>query len=226
MPRSSGETGEGLRRSVGRLGLEVLGWLLVLAGLAGILLPGPGVLLLALGLWVHARHYRWAARLVDPVRRAARRAVEASVKSVPRVAVAAALSLGLVAAGLAWGIRPGAPRGGRSRTTGGSPAAGPPVARSSSAVPSRSGRWAGVFCNERVEANLATRHLVDGPAQTPASAAGEADAGRQQCRLCGTRSRRVPGPGHTDVRGATSRRRDHNPSHRVALVTLPGERLC
>ena len=109
MPRSSGETGEGLRRSVGRLGLEVLGWLLVLAGLAGILLPGPGVLLLALGLWVHARHYRWAARLVDPVRRAARRAVEASVKSVPRVAVAAALSLGLVAAGLAWGIRPGAP---------------------------------------------------------------------------------------------------------------------
>ncbi len=92
-----------------RLGLEILGWLLIAAGVAAIILPGPGLLLLALGLWVLARYYRWADRLLDPVKRAAYRGAAESVTSWPRILLSTVLALALIGVGVVWGIRPAAP---------------------------------------------------------------------------------------------------------------------
>ena len=92
-----------------RIGLEILGWLLVAAGVAALILPGPGLLLLALGLWVLAKTYEWADRLLDPVKRAAYRGAAEGVKSWPRIIMSTTLALGLIAVGVIWGIRPAAP---------------------------------------------------------------------------------------------------------------------
>jgi hypothetical protein len=92
-----------------RIGQEILGWLLLAAGVAALVLPGPGLLLLALGLWVLAKNYRWADRLLDPVKRAAYRGAAESVTSWPRIILSTVLALALVAVGIFWGIRPPAP---------------------------------------------------------------------------------------------------------------------
>jgi hypothetical protein len=92
-----------------RIGLEILGWLLLAAGVAALVLPGPGLLLLALGLWVLAKNYRWADRLLDPVKRAAYRGAAESVTSWPRIVLSTLLALALIAVGVYWGIRPSPP---------------------------------------------------------------------------------------------------------------------
>lgn len=92
-----------------RIGLEILGWLLLAAGVAALILPGPGLLLLALGLWVLAKNYRWADRLLDPVKRAAYRGASESVTSWPRIILSTLLALGLIGLGVYWGVRPAVP---------------------------------------------------------------------------------------------------------------------
>jgi uncharacterized protein (TIGR02611 family) len=47
----------------------VLGFFLLLAGGAMLLLPGPGWLTIALGLALLAREYHWARRLLDRLKR-------------------------------------------------------------------------------------------------------------------------------------------------------------
>ncbi|RYE73750.1 MAG: hypothetical protein EOO74_12580, partial [Myxococcales bacterium] len=50
-----------------RLVLEIVGWLLVVLGIAALVLPGPGLLLLAGGLAILSQQYEWAEKRVDPV---------------------------------------------------------------------------------------------------------------------------------------------------------------
>ncbi len=102
-------SGASSNSKVARVGLEILGWLLLAAGVAALILPGPGLLLLALGLWVLAKNYRWADRLLDPVKRAAYRGASEGVKTWPRIIASTLLALGLIALGIIWGIRPAAP---------------------------------------------------------------------------------------------------------------------
>jgi len=92
-----------------RIGQEIVGWLLMAAGVAALVLPGPGLLLLALGLWVLARNYRWADRLLDPVKRAAYRGAAAGVTTWPRIIMSTLLALALIGLGVVWGIRPSPP---------------------------------------------------------------------------------------------------------------------
>ncbi len=92
-----------------RLALEVLGWLLVVAGLAALVLPGPGLLLLAAGLWVHSQSYEWADRMLDPVKRAAYKGAADSVQSWPRIVMSSLFALGISGVGVVWGLHPGAP---------------------------------------------------------------------------------------------------------------------
>ena len=82
-PVGMGRTGRTF--NVSRIGLEILGWLLLAAGVAALVLPGPGLLLLALGLWVLAKNYQWADKLLDPVKRAAYRGASEGVKTWPRI---------------------------------------------------------------------------------------------------------------------------------------------
>ena len=51
-----------------RIGLEILGWVLLLLGMAAIFLPGPGLLGIFAGLALLSQQYEWAERRVEPVR--------------------------------------------------------------------------------------------------------------------------------------------------------------
>jgi len=92
-----------------RLVLETLGWVLLLAGLAAIFLPGPGLLGIFAGLALLSQQYAWARRWVEPVKLRALKGAAEGVSTVPRIL----LSLGgvavLVACGVLWIMSPPAP---------------------------------------------------------------------------------------------------------------------
>jgi hypothetical protein len=92
-----------------RILLEVLGWLFVVLGLAALVLPGPGLLLLFLGLALLSRQYEWARRRVEPVRLRALRSAADGVASWPRLLMSVGFALGLAAVGLLWIFDPPTP---------------------------------------------------------------------------------------------------------------------
>ena len=90
------------------LGL-VVGWLLVLIGLAALVLPGPGLLALVAGLAVLAQQYEWARRWLQPVRRKAFAAAAQGVRNTGTIIASFTGALLLMALGVLWGLRPGVP---------------------------------------------------------------------------------------------------------------------
>lgn len=98
--------------SVRRAALTVAGFALLAVGVALLVLPGPGLLLVLAGLVVLANEYPWASRKIKPVRRRALRAARESVASPLRITGSAVAGLGLVGAGIAWIVAPSLPFGG------------------------------------------------------------------------------------------------------------------
>ncbi|MBU6312115.1 MAG: TIGR02611 family protein [Actinomycetales bacterium] len=85
----------------------LLGMGLVLAGIAMLVLPGPGWASIILGLIVLASEYAWARRVLDPARRWAKKAADAALD--PRVRkrnsiIGSVIVLAMVGAG-AWYVR-------------------------------------------------------------------------------------------------------------------------
>lgn len=87
----------------------VAGWALVLLGVAALILPGPGLLLLFAGVALLAREYTWAERWVAPVRTRAIDTAEQSVRTPGRIAISMLGGLGIVATGVLWGLDPAIP---------------------------------------------------------------------------------------------------------------------
>src|SRR3546814_18121956 len=50
-----------------RIALEIIGWTLVLAGIAALVLPGPGLLMMFGGMVVLSQRYEWAERRLEPI---------------------------------------------------------------------------------------------------------------------------------------------------------------
>ena len=98
-----------MRRAARRVLLEVVGWALVLAGVAALVLPGPGLLLLAAGLFVLSQQYEWAERRVDPILDRALISAAVGVESLWKVALSVLFALGLGACGVLWIASPAAP---------------------------------------------------------------------------------------------------------------------
>ncbi|NYI44489.1 hypothetical protein BJ993_001569 [Nocardioides aromaticivorans] len=92
-----------------RILLEILGWVLLLAGIAAMVLPGPGLLLMAAGLAVLSQQYTWAERLLDPVLLRALRAAAEGVETWPRIIASTLGALGLGAFGALWIVKPDVP---------------------------------------------------------------------------------------------------------------------
>ena len=88
----------------------VAGWILVLAGLAALVLPGPGLLLLLCGLVLLAREYTWAQKWVDPVERRAVKLAHANVQTWRSIVLSGFAALALLAVGIVWGINPAIPK--------------------------------------------------------------------------------------------------------------------
>lgn len=85
-----------------RVAVSTAGWLVTLVGVVLFPLPGPGLLLIALGLWLLATQHEWAARRVDQVRIQALRGAARSVATVPRAIWSTLVSVALAASGLLW----------------------------------------------------------------------------------------------------------------------------
>ncbi|MBZ6257079.1 hypothetical protein KVH22_16230 [Streptomyces olivaceus] len=98
--------------SVRRTLLGVLGALVLVVGVALLVLPGPGLLLVLAGVVLLARAVPALDRFVAPVRVRAMRAAEESVSSGWRIAGSVLVGVFLVAAGVVWGLVPGLPYSG------------------------------------------------------------------------------------------------------------------
>ena len=96
-------------KAVRRVVLEVVGWILVVGGIAALVLPGPGLLLLVAGLAVLSEQYEWAERRLEPVKVMAYKAAADGVQTWPRIIASCAGAIALGAVGVYWGIRPDAP---------------------------------------------------------------------------------------------------------------------
>lgn len=92
-----------------RTGLEVLGWTLVVLGIAALVLPGPGLLMLFAGMVVLSQQYEWAERRLEPVKRSAFRAAAEGVKTWPRILLSGASALVVIGVGITWGLQPAMP---------------------------------------------------------------------------------------------------------------------
>ena len=94
------------------------GGLLLIAGVALLVLPGPGLLLVLGGLIVLANAFPAVQRFVAPVERRAVQAAEQSVSSPLRIVFSAGTGLVLIAAGVVWGLKPDLPLGGWATGSG------------------------------------------------------------------------------------------------------------
>ena len=61
-------------RSARRIAITVIGGLFVLAGLAMLVLPGPGILIIVVGFAILGTEYAWAAAALERTKRAATKA--------------------------------------------------------------------------------------------------------------------------------------------------------
>ena len=100
-----------------RVILTVIGAALFLVGVALLVLPGPGLLLVLAGLLILASVFPALERYVEPVRRQAMRTADESVSSPWRIAGTIAFGLFMIAAGVVWGVVDALPLSGWSTGT-------------------------------------------------------------------------------------------------------------
>ncbi|WP_243716637.1 PGPGW domain-containing protein [Actinomadura sp. KC345] len=89
--------------------LAVIGGTVLLTGIALLVLPGPGMLLVLAGLLILARAIPSVERFVEPVRVRAIQAAEESVTSWWRLTGSVLTGLALIGAGVVWGLDPRLP---------------------------------------------------------------------------------------------------------------------
>ncbi|MEO7443383.1 MAG: PGPGW domain-containing protein [Acidimicrobiales bacterium] len=73
-----------LVRNSRRIAISVAGGVVLLAGLVMLALPGPGLLVVALGFAILGTEYAWAAAALERTKKATRRAGQAAKSVVPR----------------------------------------------------------------------------------------------------------------------------------------------
>lgn len=89
--------------------VTVLGWVLLVVGVAALILPGPGLLLMLAGLAVLSQEYEWAERRVEPLKEKAFEVAAAGVQTWARILGSTLSALVLVGIGIAWMVDPAIP---------------------------------------------------------------------------------------------------------------------
>ena len=92
-----------------RIGLEAVGWLLLVAGVAALVLPGPGLIMVFAGLAVLSQQYEWAERRLDPIKYRALKGAAESVETPLRIALSSVGVLVLIGCGVLWIVGPDQP---------------------------------------------------------------------------------------------------------------------
>ncbi|EFQ84433.1 putative transmembrane protein (CHP02611) [Aeromicrobium marinum DSM 15272] len=98
-----------MMRTAKRVALETVGWILVVAGVAALVLPGPGLILLFAGVAVLSQQYEWAERQVDPLKYRAMKGAAYGVASWSRIALSLLGVSWLAACGVVWLVDPDQP---------------------------------------------------------------------------------------------------------------------
>ncbi|KAA1422850.1 hypothetical protein FE697_011910 [Mumia zhuanghuii] len=99
----------GLASWVRATGVELVGWLLVVTGVAALVLPGPGLLMMVAGLAVLSNRYEWAERRVEPIKVKAFDAARFGVETWPRIALSVLGACIVMAFGVIWWVGPKVP---------------------------------------------------------------------------------------------------------------------
>ncbi|WP_370617984.1 PGPGW domain-containing protein [Mumia sp. Pv 4-285] len=99
----------GLASWVRATGVELIGWLLVVTGVAALVLPGPGLLMMVAGLAVLSNRYEWAERRVEPIKEKAFEAARFGVETWPRIALSVLGACIVMAFGVIWWVGPTVP---------------------------------------------------------------------------------------------------------------------
>lgn len=102
--RNTGNRGK-LKRGL----LIAAGFVLLGVGIALLVLPGPGLLLVLGGLVLLSNEFEWANKLTEPVREKAWQGAIESVASPLRVCGSVLAGLALLAAGVVWMLVPSLP---------------------------------------------------------------------------------------------------------------------
>lgn len=98
-----------MKAAAKRIGLEVLGWTLLVAGIAALVLPGPGLLMVFGGLAVLSQQYEWAERRLDPIKYRALKGAAESVETPLRIAFSCLGVVFITACGVVWIVGPDQP---------------------------------------------------------------------------------------------------------------------
>jgi uncharacterized protein (TIGR02611 family) len=69
-----------MTRNGKRIGITIAGFAVVLAGIAMLVLPGPGLLIICVGLAILSTEYVWAQRMLNTARAKAEQAKDAVLK--------------------------------------------------------------------------------------------------------------------------------------------------
>ncbi|MDO9377714.1 MAG: PGPGW domain-containing protein [Nocardioidaceae bacterium] len=91
------------------IGLQALGWLLLVLGVAALVLPGPGLLMMFAGMVVLAQENEWAERRLEPLKRRAFEAAAEGVKTWPRIVASCLSAVAVAAVGVYWIVQPPPP---------------------------------------------------------------------------------------------------------------------
>jgi uncharacterized protein (TIGR02611 family) len=111
-PVSSAEQARRHQRAVKaarKIAVTILGVAVLAAGLAMVVLPGPGLLVIVLGLFILSLEFEWAARRLDQARDKALDAAHKTAASRTQSAFALFSSLVLVGAGVFLGLNKSVP---------------------------------------------------------------------------------------------------------------------
>lgn len=98
-----------MRSAAKRITLEGVGWVLLVAGIAALILPGPGLLMLFGGVAILSQQYDWARRWMAPLKKKAMKGAADSVETWPRIVISTVIAVGLIACGVLWILSPPAP---------------------------------------------------------------------------------------------------------------------
>ncbi len=98
-----------MKAAARRLTLEIVGWTLLVAGIAALVLPGPGLLMVFAGMAVLSQQYDWAEKRVEPLRLRAMRAAAYGVAKPSRIVASGFGVLWMWAWGVVWCLDPAVP---------------------------------------------------------------------------------------------------------------------
>lgn len=91
-----------MKSAAKRLGLEIVGWVLLVIGVAALVLPGPGLLMIFAALAVLSQQYDWAERRLAPIKYRALKAAAEGVETTFRIIVSVGAAVILIVCGVLW----------------------------------------------------------------------------------------------------------------------------